>query len=124
MIDGSGEAKSMTEQAVNPCRMPRFHSCTGRANALEPPLALANAAFLGFLSQPPLEVLLQIPHRLEPDGDAQQALGDPGARARFGAYPPVRRGGGMGDRGLRVAQVRRYRDVASGLDHPPRRVAG
>src|SRR5437870_13553778 len=107
MIDGSGEAKSLTEQAVNPCRVPRFHSCTGCANAREPPSTLecSYVAFLDSLPQPPREIVLQIPHRLEPDGDAQQAFRDPGARPGFRAYPPVGGRGGMRDRGLRVAQV-------------------
>src|SRR6266571_342915 len=75
------------------------------------------------LSQPPREIVLQIPHRLEPDRDAHQTFRDPGARAGFGAYPPVRGGGGMRDGGLGVAQVRRDRDHARRVDHAPCRLA-
>src|SRR5207302_5306514 len=48
------------------------------------------------LSQRPVEVLDQIFRRLEPDGDANQPVGDPDARAFLGGEPDVgaRRGAG------------------------------
>src|SRR5712672_3667650 len=92
--------------------------CQGKTGPFLSPLFLTPS-----LTQPPRKIVLQIPHRLEPDGDAQQTFRDPGARAGFGAYPPVRGRAGMRNRGLGVAQVRRDRDHPRGIDHPPRRLA-
>src|SRR3989442_7509940 len=68
------------------------------------------------LIQSTREIVLQIANRLEPDRDAQQAFRDPGARAGFGAYPPVRGRGGVCDRGVCVAPGLPDRNHLPGVD--------
>ena len=56
-------------------------------------------------TEPTRQIVLQIRGRLQTHGDPQQSLADPGRGACLGRDTAVRRGRGMGDGALGVAQV-------------------
>ena len=71
-------------------------------------------------AKPSGKVILNILNTLQPYRHPQQVLTNPGSIA-FGLRDPrMGGGGGMGDGGFGVAQVRGYRDHFDCIYHPPR----
>src|SRR5882672_2984628 len=85
-----------------------------------PPCSCPDAA-LG--AEPALEIRAEIPRRFQADRDPQQPLGHPGAGPCLRRDPPVGGGGGVGNGGLGVAEVRRNGYQARRVDHLPRGLA-